>query len=294
MWGSYVGLTDGAKIREAGRTGQEQPAVATGIVHATPARGTIDTHIGPNPRGSPRRGARMHTPRFAPIATAIVLVTSALPTSADPRTPAIRRSAVVTGTPAIADAVTPPFRTLVADVVSQPTLTATATDTPFAAHPHIYDWLIEHPDRASVAWRRMGVPCVEITQTAGGTFHWAEDGSELAWQVAGRTAQGMIWYATGKVKPGPLLPTVPVRAVAVLRAPRQPDDLGDAGELRPTVTVYLLTDSRAANAVLRVAGPAAPRMAEQGAEQLLLFFAGPARYIYRHPDQFEKLLSPAK
>ncbi len=56
--------------------------------------------------------------------------------------------------------------------------------------------------------------------------------------------------------------------------------------------MYLQTDSRAASAVLRMIGPAAPRMAEQGAEQLLLFFSGPARYVYRHPDQLESLLAP--
>ena len=39
-------------------------------------------------------------------------------------------------------------------------------------------------------------------------------------------------------------------------------------------------------------GPAAPRMAEQGAEQLLLFFSGPARHLYKHPDEVPTLLAP--
>ena len=43
-----------------------------------------------------------------------------------------------------------------------------------------------------------------------------------------------------------------------------------------------------------MAGPAAPRMAEEGAEQLLFFFSGMARYLEKHPDQMAALLTPAK
>ena len=55
------------------------------------------------------------------------------------------------------------------------------------------------------------VECVEITELGRGRFHWADgSGSELTWQAVGRAADGVIWYATGKVKPGALLPTAPV------------------------------------------------------------------------------------
>jgi hypothetical protein len=105
----------------------------------------------------------------------------------------------------------------------------------------------------------------------------------------------MIWYANGKVKPGALLPTVPVKAVAVLHAPRTAVE-GKAGvaDFAPKVQIYLYSESRPAQAMLRILGPAGPRMAEQGAEQLMLFFSGPTRYIYRHPDELASLLGPAQ
>jgi hypothetical protein len=45
---------------------------------------------------------------------------------------------------------------------------------------------------------------------------------------------------------------------------------------------------------MRIAGPAAPRMAEDAAEQLLFFFSGMAKYLNKHPDQITALLSPPK
>jgi len=46
--------------------------------------------------------------------------------------------------------------------------------------------------------------------------------------------------------------------------------------------------------VLKALGPAAPRMAEQAAEQLLYFFTGVAKQAHAKPDQAEALLAPAK
>lgn len=198
--------------------------------------------------------------------------------------------------PSVLDAVDPAFRDVVGQVVQKPTISAKAADDPFTAHTKVYDWLVEHPDRACLAWRRMGVACVEITDLGHGRFHWSDgSGSELTWQTVGKLADCVVWYATGKVKPGAVMPTAPVKAVAVLRTPREPINakLGTA-EFSPTVSVYLQTDSKAAAAILRMLGPAAPRMAEQGAEQLLLFFAGPARYVHKHPDEAATLLAPAK
>lgn len=192
--------------------------------------------------------------------------------------------------PTLADVVAPDYREAVTAVVRQPTITAKSTEDAFPAHPRVYDWLLEHPDRTSKAWQRMDIPCVDIGNLGAGRFSWTDpSGSELVWQIVGRFPDGVVWYATGKVKPGALLPMVPVKAVAVLHAPRTPAPDGLA-TLSPSVRVYLLTDSRAAAAVLRMIGPAAPRMAEQGAEQLLLFFSGVAAYLGRNPDKLETLL----
>ena len=145
----------------------------------------------------------------------------------------------------------------------------------------------------ALAWPRMGVPCVEIRDIGNGRFAWGdENGSELTWQVVGKFAGGLVWYATGKVKASALLPMVPVKAVAVLTYPGKPTATPGVSDIRPDVTVYLQTDSRAANAILRILGPAAPKAAEQGAEQLLFYFSGVAGYLTRHPDQVQKLLGP--
>ena len=119
--------------------------------------------------------------------------------------------------------------------------------------------------------------------------------NELTWEAVGRSENCVIWYATGKVKPGLLMPTIPIKAVVVLTAPRKTtDEKLKIGSLRPTVAVYLQTDSRAATAMLRILGPAAPHMAEQAAEQFLLFFSGVARHIHAHPDEAPVLLAPPK
>jgi len=198
--------------------------------------------------------------------------------------------------PTLLDYVQPKFRDAVSHVLKQATLSTKATDDTFQAHPSVYDWLLDHPDRASLAWRRLNIPCLEIQELAPGKFAWKdpEHGSELTWELVGKIPDGMIWYASGKVKPGALLPTVPVKAVAVLHAPRTPVE-GRVGvaEFVPKVQIYMQSDSRPAQAMLRILGPAGPRMAEQGAEQLLLFFSGPARYIYRHPEELATLLAAA-
>jgi len=202
-----------------------------------------------------------------------------------------------TGTEPTADflaALEPSARDSVAAVMRAPTLTTRATDAPFFAQADLYDWLLDHPDRASLAWRRMGVPCVEIVPLERGRFLWKdEQGSELVWWPVGRFRDGIVWYATGQVKAAALVPTASVRAVAILQCPRQiilPPS--PTATFTPKVLLYLQTDSPAATAALRILGPAVPRMAEQGAEQLLLFFAGPARRIFAYPEEGEKLLAP--
>ena len=64
--------------------------------------------------------------------------------------------------------------------------------------------------------------------------------------------------------------------------------------VRPQFHAYVQTDSRAANLVMRLLGPTAPKLAQEGAEQLLYFFNGPARYLNRHPEKADTLLGPAK
>jgi hypothetical protein len=239
----------------------------------------------------------MQPPRIAPPAIMLVFCLVACLEGvafASPQAPVVKPASATSSpaSPSILQSVASPYRQAVREVIQDATLSARATEEPFLAHPNIFDWLTEHPDRASLAWLRMGVPCVEIRQLPDGRFHWKDDGSELTWRLVGRFEHGMIWYATGSVKPGALIPAIPVKAVAVLATARVVDRLAGTTELAPTVNVFVQTDSRTANAALRILGPAAPRMAEQGAEQLMLFFSGPTRQIYKHPDQSERLLAP--
>jgi hypothetical protein len=187
------------------------------------------------------------------------------------------------------DAVPAGWREAVAKVVQQPTLTAHAGPEEFRAG--LYEWLLEHPDRASLAWRRLGVPCTEITNLGQGRFGWTDgQGSEVTWRTVARGPEVFVWYAEGHAKPGPMLPVMPAKAVAVLRYTRR---RGSDGQVAITheVDVYLQTDSKAASLLTRLLGPAAPRLAEQGAEQLLLFFAGLSRYLDLHPDEVQTLLA---
>jgi hypothetical protein len=189
--------------------------------------------------------------------------------------------------------VAPAFREAVGKIIQAPTVSTKYTEPGFAAHANVYAWLLAHPDRVSLGWQRLQVQCVEITDAGNGKFRWTDQqGSELTWQAVGTPADAVVWYATGKVKAAAVLPLVPVRAVAVLRYPGKPLDAAGAAALRPELAVYVQTDSRTANLALRMLGPAAPKMAEQGAEQLLYFFSGVARYLYKHPDQVPAVLAP--
>lgn len=194
----------------------------------------------------------------------------------------------------LSEVVDPAYRDAVSAVVRKPTIATRGRSDEVICDPAVYDWLLDHPDRVSLAWRRLRVPCVQITDAGKGRFAWSDgEGSELLWQTVGRFPDGLVWYATGKVKPSAVTPTVPVRAVVVMTHPKKPKADGTA-TVTPAAHVYLHTDSRAANVVLRVLGPTAPKLAEQGAEQLLYFFTGVATYAHKHPDKAGELLSPGK
>jgi len=174
----------------------------------------------------------------------------------------------------------------------RPTLSVTRREQPFVAHPSIYDWLLNHPDRASLAWHRLGVPCLKIQSRENGQFVWTDSlGSVMTWQVIARTEQEIVWYAMGKVKPAVLVPAVPVQAVVRLESPRRLRQDGTA-EISPTVQVDFVTESSAASVLLRMLGPAVPHLIEEGTSQILFFFSGPARYLHHYPHLASELLAP--
>ncbi len=234
---------------------------------------------------------------------ALIAVGCGSASAADPRPlyapppSAAQKSPTATPTkqPSLLDFVADRHRDTVSSVIKASTLSAKSAEEEFVAHPAVYDWLLDHPDRASLGWQRMKVPCVDILDKGNGVFHWADEGgSELTWQAVGDVPNGRIWYATGKVKAAALLPMIPVKAVAVLQAPRGAPNKEGYCTFKPVVNVYLQCDSKLANAALRIAGPSAPKMAEEGAGQLLYFFSGVARFLEKHPDQVETVLAPPK
>lgn len=196
--------------------------------------------------------------------------------------------------PASLDSLSMKSRDTIEKVIAQPTISATCPLEEFTCAGATYLWLLDHPNRVSLAWQRLEVGAVDIVATNDGRFAWKdENGSELSWTTVAKSGEGRVWYAEGKVKPGLLLPMVPVKAVAILRHGIRKAENGKP-TIRHQVEVFLQTDSKAAILVTKMLGSAAPKMAEQGAEQLLLFFSGIARYVDRNPAKAEVLLAEKK
>jgi hypothetical protein len=191
------------------------------------------------------------------------------------------------------DSLPPALRDKVKKVLNQPSLVTHAPAEEISAVPKIYRWLLDHPDRAALAWQRVGIACQPIVDRGNGRFSWAdEQGSEIVWFPLSDGPDARIWYAEGQVRPGALLPTIPVRAVVVLR--HSFANTEEVTKIRHEVDVFCYADSRAANLAYRLFGPSTDRTAQQAAEQMLMFFGTISQYIGQHADQTQKLLAPAK
>jgi hypothetical protein len=177
----------------------------------------------------------------------------------------------------------------VRSVVEKASLAVRGPSETFAARADQYTWLLDHPHRAVVAWRRLGAKCVAIDSRPDGAFRWTDDqGSEVIWRTVLRGADVRVWLAEGKVRPAPLMPLVPVKAVVVLRhgALRREDG---ACLVQHQADLFVQTDSKTAGLVAKMLGSSAQRVAEQGLGQLQIFFSGMAWHMERHPDQVEQL-----
>src|SRR5262245_36572026 len=98
------------------------------------------------------------------------------PVAAEAEVSAVRPAAAVVrqrAAPAVPlETIPAAWREAVAKVVQQPTLTARAGPEEFRGGA--YEWLLEHPDRASLAWQRLGVPCAAITDRGQGKYGWTD------------------------------------------------------------------------------------------------------------------------
>ncbi len=182
----------------------------------------------------------------------------------------------------------------VRQVLEKPILSAQGPVETFVGSPDHYQLFLDHPDRGVIAWRRLGAQCVSITECGEGQFSWNDDfGSSVVWETVYKSPSQRVWYAQGKVRPGPLLPLVPLRVVVVLNHQEVGSREGGA-LMKHQAEVFLGTDSKTAAVITRLAGNSAQRIAEQGLGQLQLFFSGLSWYLHRHPEEAEKLLRQEK
>lgn len=189
------------------------------------------------------------------------------------------------------DSMTPVVREKVRLVVDRPTLCSSGPTETFACNPAVYGWYLDHPDRAVAAWRRLGAKVVDISDRGNGRFGWSDgQGSDVVWETALRTETMRIWYAEGKVKPGPLVAAIPFEAVLVLRHQAGQDAVG-RNVVRHQADLVLHTDSKSAVLVAKLLGSAGPRMAEQYVAQVEMFLSALPWYIEQHPERAQELLS---
>jgi hypothetical protein len=176
-------------------------------------------------------------------------------------------------------------------VIEHPTLSIRGQPERFPCQPTTYHWLLDHPDRAAVAWRRLGAKVVDMADEGNGRFGWTDhQGSELHWSAVHCGAQLRIWHAEGKIRPGSVLPAVPVQAVVVLRYQESRDAEGQVF-LTHQAELILHTDSKAMALAARLFGASAPRLAEQYVSQVEMFFSALAWYLDQHPEKLETLLA---
>jgi hypothetical protein len=185
------------------------------------------------------------------------------------------------------------FRDNVRLTIEKTTLFTQGPLESFACQPNIYYWLLDHPDRGVIAWRRLGAQCVMISDRGNGRFGWTDEhGSDLQWETVYAGNGRHIWYAEGKVRPALLMPLVPVKALVVLRFAEQEGQVANGGKImQHQADMFLYTDSTGAALTAKLLGSAAPHMAEQCVTQMQMFFSGMAWYVHRYPERAAALLA---
>lgn len=175
-------------------------------------------------------------------------------------------------------------------VLERPTVQARGPVEIFRGNVALYHWMMDHPDRGVQVWRRMGAKCMEIADRGNGRFGWTDgQGSGIQWETVSSGPAMRIWYAEGQARPGPLVPLIPARAVAILRFAQSKDALGRT-IIRHQAEIYLQTDSKAAALIAQIMGGSAQQLARHCAAQMALFFSGPVAVLDKYPDRMGELL----
>lgn len=183
------------------------------------------------------------------------------------------------------DQVPDALRAKVEAVLKQPTTYARGPIEAFPCQPKVYAWLLDHPHQGFRAWKALGVKCAAVEQRGDGIFHGVDPlGSEMTCYEILREPNRRVWYAEGMAKPAPIGPSVPIRAVVLLR---YHDVVGADGRLgvRHRAEVFAQYDAgRAAKLVSRLWGLSNETVTRKAAEQIEMFFSGLAWYISEHPE----------
>lgn len=186
--------------------------------------------------------------------------------------------------------IAPPYREKMRNVLTNPTLHTRGPVEVFRGNPAFYGWLLEHPDKAVIMWRKMGARCTDIHDRGNGRFAYTDKhGSDIAWETVHRGDGEHVWFAEGVASPGAVFPTYPVRAVVVMRYTETADAFGRV-VFHHQAELWMQTDSKAAALMAKLVGNSAPRLAEQCVGQLELFFSALVFYIERHPERVETLV----
>ena len=183
---------------------------------------------------------------------------------------------------------------LAKQMMEKPTVQARGPIDTFTCTPEQYYWLLDNPDRAVIAWRRLGAKCVSIQKRGPQKFGYMdESGSDVTWETIHQAPGVRVWFAEGKVKASSVLPLVPVKALVILRS-AEAKSIDGVVTVQHHAEVLIHTDSKAAATITKMMGNSAPKLAEQGLGQLQLFFSALSFYVDRHPDQVDKLFQPEK
>jgi len=174
-------------------------------------------------------------------------------------------------------------------MMERPTVQARGPAETFSCTPEQYLWLLDNPDRAVLAWRKLGAKCVSIQRRPAGKFGYVDEmGSDVSWETIHQSPNLRVWFAEGKVKASAVLPLVPVKALVILR--HSDGKMADGNVVVQHQTeIVIQTDSKAAAGVTKLMGQSAPKLAEQGLSQLQLFFSALSCYVDRHPEKAEAL-----
>lgn len=184
--------------------------------------------------------------------------------------------------------------TIAKQMLDRPTVQARGPVDTFTCTPEQYYWLLDNPDRAVTAWRRLGAKCVSIEKRGPGRFGYVDElGTNVAWETIYEGNGVRMWLATGKVKASTVLPLVPIKALVVLRH-SEGKNVEGVTVVQHQTEVIVHIDSKAANAVAKMMNQSTMKAAEHGLSQLQLFFSALSSYVDRHPEKAETLFRVEK